>query len=408
MSRRLLLLLFLFALPLYGERVHVVVALRESADSFVLRDAREVVRWTRDVFAAEVDASAVEQLRRDPHVRAVSVDTGGSGALRESIPIVRADVAHARGLDGRGVTVAVLDSGIDLANRDFIGRIDGQRCFCNDACCPGNVPSASGPGSAMDDHGHGTHVSGILAGGGAVAPAGVAPAARIVAVKVLDRNNRFGTFTQILRALEWVESERPDVGVINMSVVSDALFSSESECDSTAIAIGLRPVIDRLRARGVLITAAAGNTGSLTGSPLPACIGPVLSVGATYDAPGSYHIVCNDPFAATDQVTCFTNSTPMMDLVAPGAPITASRLGGGEVTFAGTSMAAPHVAGAIALMLQASGGMPADQIETILKSSGMPVLDNRNGRVFPRLDAAAALDLTPRRPPGQRRRAVRH
>lgn len=380
-------------------RADAVLSLREDVvDS--LEGATEVQPWGRGpAFAAEIDSAEFERLSRDPRVRAISIDRGGEGALLESVPLIGADLVRAQGFDGRGVTVAVLDSGIDATSPDFAGRIAAQRCFCDDldgsGCCPNGDTAQSGSGAARDDNGHGTHVAGIVAGNGATAPRGIAPGARIVAVKVLDMNRAFRSFTQIYRALEWIANERPDVKVINMSFGSRSVFEP-SECETDAIAIGMHDVIATLRSRGVLIAASSGNQSSAVATTLPACMGDVLGIGATYDAPAGLQAACEQATAGRDDVVCFTNSSHAIDLVAPGAVITAAARGGGFTTMSGTSMAAPHVAGALALMHQVSAGtVTADQAESILKTTGRPVIDPRNGLAFPRLDVAAAVAATP-------------
>ncbi|MFP5245567.1 MAG: S8 family peptidase, partial [Thermoanaerobaculia bacterium] len=352
----------------------------------------------------------IERLRRDPRVRAISEDRGGEGALLESVPLVGADMLHAYGYDGKGVTVAVFDTGIDVTNPDFAGRIVAQQCFCDNldgtGCCPNGSTVQSGPGSAVDDNGHGTHVSGILGSSGASAPRGVAPAVQIVAVKVMDADNSFRSFTQIYRALEWIIAKRRDVRVINMSFGSYELFSPYG-CSSAAAAIGMQDIVHALRRRGVLITASSGNQGSIDATTMPSCMDEVIAVAATYDIEGAPTGICSPREAHTDQVACFANSSDAIDLVAPGAAITASRRGGGSITHAGTSMAAPHVAGAIALMLQVSGGtVTARQTEDILKATGHVVFDGRNGLLFPRLDVLSAVASTPR-PSLPKRRGVR-
>jgi subtilisin family serine protease len=418
MFRRLTLLLLL-APPLHASRVQVVVSLRSSAtksSSIVsaLHDVARLDNWTPLAFSAEVDSDDVDRLRADPRVRAVSIDTGGQAALRESLPLIGVDVVHAQGFEGDGITVAIVDSGIDITNADFAARIVAEQCFCDNlgtGCCPNNAKEQSGPGAALDQNGHGTNVAGILAGGGASAPAGVAPHARIVAVRALDRDARFASFGQVFRALSWIAETRPDVRVINLSLGTSKLFAT-SECNADAIALALAPVVARLRAHGVLITSSAGNEGSTSGMTMPACMTDVLGIGATWDHDGSYGTPfnCTDANAHADDVTCFTNVTDAIDLVAPGAPITASRRGGGEVTYYGTSMAAPHVAGTIALLLEASGGgLGADALEEVLKATGRPVVDHRTSRVFPRVDAAAALAAVQAdRARNPRRRAVHH
>ena len=417
---RLLFLLTLIALPLQAERVRVVVAVGHPEVSAAsvsalrtdvlgeLHTATHVQPWGNGpVFAAEIDSADLERLRRDPRVRAVTIDEGGEGALAQSIPLVGGHVVHAAGFDGSGVTIAILDTGIDLSHPDFAGRVIAEQCFCDDydgtGCCPNGQVAQSGTGSARDDAGHGTHVAGIAAG----SPAGLAPKAQIVAVKVMDSNNSFKAFTQIWRGLDWIERNRPDVRVINMSLGTFVLYNA-AQCESTATFVGVAGVVQRLRARGVLITASSGNAASVFGTGIPACMRDVISVGATYDAPTGYSgSVCSES-GAIDQVTCFTNSTDTVDLVAPGARITSTRLGGGATTFVGTSMAAPHVAGAIALILQANGSLTADTIERILESTGKLVTDARNGLVFPRLDVAAAVLYVPPPDSGPRRRSVRH
>ena len=412
MYRFVLVLLCVAALHLQADRVRVVIALTEAASTAktgILRTATDVEVWGEGpAFAAEIDRAELESLRRDPRVRAISIDEGGVGALMESVPLVGGDLVHAQGIDGRGATIAILDTGLDAAHRDFAGRIAAEQCFCDNldgtGCCPGGDIERSGPGAAADDHDHGTHVAGIAAGAGAVAPMGVAPRANIVAVKVMDAQNRFRSFTQVYRALEWIADHRLDVDVINMSLGSSALFDP-SQCDAAAIALGLQPLIARLRARGVLIAASTGNDGSPQGMSLPACMQEVLAVGATFDSAGNH---CGVTSGNPDEVACFTNSNPAMDLLAPGSAIYASRRGGGGVTLSGTSMAAPHVAGTILLMKQVGGGsLAADTIENVLEQTGTPVTDARNQLTFPRLNTAAAVSATPRAIPPPRRRSVR-
>jgi subtilisin family serine protease len=387
----------MFAALLLAARVHVVVVtqpvdhelLRANVIS-ALQRATDVQPWgDGPAFAAEIDEDELEALRADPRVRAVAIDTGGSGGLAQSLPLIGVPPVHAQGIDGRGTTVAILDSGIDTDHPAFAGRIAGEACFCDNfngtGCCPGGIVARSGPGSAEDDQGHGTHVAGIVSG--------VAPATQLVAVKVLDSGNRFRSFTQIYQALEWIADNRPDVDAINMSLGSDALLT-DAQCESYAIAWGLQPVISRLRKRGVLISASSGNNGVTGKMWVPACMSDVLGVGATFDN--------------ADTVASFSNSSPSLDLLAPGVSITSTALGGGTTTLSGTSMAAPHVAGLIALVKQvASPLFPSDSLQALLRANGKPVLDTRNGLTTPRIDAFATLTATPRPPTHPRRRAVR-
>jgi subtilisin family serine protease len=112
----------------------------------------------------------------------------------------------------------------------------------------------------------------------------------------------------------------------------------------------------------------------------------------------SFGSVCSHPSTAADQIACFSNSGSELDLLAPGAFITSSGLGGGVSTFAGTSQAAPHAAGAAALLLQRDPTLTPDAVEGALETSGVPITDLRNGITTKRIDVAAALQAQPPEP----------
>jgi subtilisin family serine protease len=332
--------------------------------------------------------------------------------MAESVPLIGGDRVHALGYTGRGVTVAILDSGVDESHPDLAGRIVDEQCFCRNSdgsgCCPNGQTVQAGGGAAADDHGHGTNVAGIIGSRGVVAHTGVAPGTNLVVIKVLDRNGRFQTASQVISGLDWLIENHPEVRVVNMSLVTDALF--EGACDSTvSFTIAFAAAINTLRQRGTITFACSGNNASPTMMSAPACVDSAVSVGAVYDSsvgPFSF-FGCFDPTTAADQITCFSNSNATLDLLAPGAIITSDGLHGGLVNFWGTSQASPHAAGSAAVLLEVRPSLTPDQIESVLKSTGKPILDPRNGVVAPRIDLLAAVNtLLPA--PETRRRAVRH
>jgi subtilisin family serine protease len=136
-----------------------------------------------------------------------------------------------------------------------------------------------------------------------------------------------------------------------------------------------------LRSRGGVIVAASGNTFDLNRLGSPACVSSVLAVGGVN---------------AGDQVLSYSNTAPTLDLLAPGDRILTTGIYGGQVLLSGTSAAAPHVAGAAALLLSANPGLSADALEERLESHGVPVVDSRTGRTTPRVDALRALLLPAR------------
>ncbi|MFE7130977.1 S8 family serine peptidase [Streptomyces sp. NPDC057638] len=211
---------------------------------------------------------------------------------------------------GQGVTVYVLDSGVRVSHRDFGGRASHGY----DAIDRDNI--------AQDGNGHGTHVAGTIAGG----TYGVAKKARIVGVRVLD-NRGFGTTEAILSGIDWVAKNRKGPSVANMSLGGGA---------DPALDAAVRRAI----ASGVTFTVAAGNESRDASQVSPARLREAITVASSTRADGQ---------------SSFSNHGRTVDLYAPGSDIvsaghtsdTATR------TMSGTSMAAPHVAGAAALHLAA-------------------------------------------------------
>jgi subtilisin family serine protease len=355
-----------------------------------------------NAFAGSINAEGLRRLQRHRQSVAVELEIGGTGQLAQAVPLVNLDTLAALPLTGEGITVAVFDSGIDTDHPDLADDLVGQRCFCSDqgsGCCPDGSTNQSGAGSAEDDHGHGTNVSGIITSAGRVAPVGGAPDAAIVAVKVLDANNEFCCTSDLLTGLAYIVDERPDVDLVNMSLATTLEYSGE--CDEETIALRLLTAkIEDLRERGVLTIAASGDGGSGTDMPAPACISSVFSVGAVYDANvGSVSALgCTDSTTAADQVPCWSSSNAFTDLLAPGAPSTATGTGGGTSTFLGTSQSAPLVAACAAVLREVGPSAALDGLEEALKTSTTLITDPKNGLVFPRLDCAAAYDGFANRP----------
>ena len=346
----------------------------------------ELTRRFRSInaIAANVSLKGLVQLAADSSVARIGFDLGGRGSLSEAIPQVNIDaVKQTYSLTGQSVEVAVLDTGIDTDHVDLQGVLITQKCFADD--CP------NGPNSAEDDNGHGTHVSGIIASQGSTASEGGSPGVKIHAVKVLDSSNSYSAASIVIAGLDYVINELPNVDIVNMSLGTDQLFSSD--CDSTyAYTQAYNSAIKILRDRGTLSFVSSGNEASANSISAPACISRAIAVGAVWDTSpkgwnGDY---CADTNPVADQMACFSNSSVSLDIFAPGSPISSTRRGGGTITYSGTSMATPLVASCAALMLEYAPELTADQIENALKTSDVLIQDNA-GRAFPRLDCLAAL-----------------
>ncbi len=328
-------------------------------------------------------------LRTLPEVAAVWRDGTVAANLAQTAALVQAPQARKQfGVTGKGVRVAVIDSGIEATHPDLAGRVAAEKCLATGACAPGNTDSGS---SAKDDNGHGTHVSSIIAGNGVVAAPGMAPGSQIVAVRVLGKNGS-GYDSDIVAGLDWVAQHAVElnVRVVNMSLGSSNVYASKCDASQPATA----QAVQLLKAKKVSVFAAAGNDGATSGLSAPACVSDVVSVGAVYDAnvgPRFYPGLCSDTTTAPLQMTCFSNRSASLDLVAPGAIVTAAGLGGKTAQMSGTSQASPVAAGVAALVLSCKPTLQPAALRTLLRKTGKLVPDSMTGKSHPLVQALAAV-----------------
>ncbi|MFI8521091.1 S8 family peptidase [Streptomyces sp. NPDC085481] len=296
--------------------------------------------------------------------------------LKESVPLIGAPEAWAAGYDGKGVKVAVLDTGIDVDHPDFAGLIDGTASFV--------------PGEAVTDvNGHGSHVAGTIVGSGAASGGdnkGVAPGADLFVGKVLGGAEGYGQDSWVMAGMQWAAESGADV--VNMSL-GDSYPTDGSD--------PMSQTVDALSAQyGTLFVIAAGNSGPESISA-PGAAASALTVAAT---------------DKQDRLASFSSTGPLAysggmkpDIAAPGVDITAARsqqmTGGGEGlyrTLSGTSMATPHVAGAAAILAQRHPDWTGAQLKEHLMSTARGL----DGGYSPyevgtgRLDVAAAVRTTVR------------
>ncbi len=335
---------------------------------------------------ADVDEATLPELLATKGVLGVYADAEWVPLLAESVPLVHARAEDTDGRSGIGQAIAILDTGVDTAHPFFVrngqSRVIREACFSSSegagqSFCPGGSARQFGTGAARPCSSgceHGTHVAGIAAGAG-TAFDGVAPGASVVAVQVFHRSgsgNVVAFTSDIIAALEHVYSlsDTLAIAAVNMSL-GGGRFASPCDDDPT------RPIIDLLRARGVAVVIASGNDSLASQISAPACISSAVSVGATNDL--------------TDRVTSFSNGARFLSRLAPGQLTRSSVPGGGFADLQGTSMAAPHVAGAFAVLKQAAPGASVDDLLAALLITGTPVTDVRSGNVTPRIDVGAAV-----------------
>ncbi|MFD9599194.1 S8 family serine peptidase [Streptomyces sp. NPDC059970] len=338
---------------------------KRNADEFwrSVKPVSEAPRHGRMVTVPS--ASKVSRLWYDGKVQA---------SLDKSVPQIGAPEAWAKGVDGKGVKVAVLDTGVDLNNADIKGRLTATQSFVD------------GAATVQDGHGHGTHVASTIVGSGANSGGkyrGVAPGADLLVGKVLTDGGG-GLSSWIIDGMEWAAAQGADV--VNMSLGGSASSPQDAKTE----------VVDRLSTTtGTLFVISAGNDGPGATTVLsPGTADSALTVGAV---------------DKSDVLAGFSSRGPRVgdsaikpEITAPGVGIVAARAAGTSMgtpvdanyTAAdGTSMAAPHVAGAAALLAQRHPDWTGRRIKAALVTHAKPsnaysVYQQGNGRV----DVPAALD----------------
>ncbi len=360
-------------------------------------------------FAAEVALSALRRLQADREVAAVTrdgvvrpaempqasgfVSPGPMPSGQPGTAQIGADRFAALGLTGSSRTVAVIDTGIDAKHPAFTPNASGPKIL-------GGWNVVSDDEDISDCDGHGTSVAGVVAG-----PSGVAPAARLVALRVFGAAGdcRTARFSDVLGAMDWAIRHRDDydIDTVNLSVAGEvgkpAERSGSGFCDSQDP--NAARFFARARAAGIAVVAASGNDGHKDTMPWPACLSDVISVGMVYSGeeagpiPWGGAASCVDSAGVADGVSCASNSAQALSLLAPGFRWLAPLRGGGQTAlFSGTSAAAPAVAGALVLLRQARPLEDPALAAELLRATGHFVLDPLASRVTPRLDLSAALD----------------
>jgi subtilisin family serine protease len=274
-------------------------------------------------FSAELSDRAIAALRHNPRVALVEPDGVVTAQVDQATPPWGLDRIDQRALPlnrrysypavaGSGVTAYVVDTGIAANVADLAGRVGAGMSFIAD----GN--------GTTDCNGHGTHVAGTIAG----TTYGVAKQARVVPVRVLDCSGN-GTWSGVIAGLDWVASDHQAgvPAVANMSLGGGASATVDA-------------AVQRVISDGVTVAVAAGNGSTNACNTSPARVAGALTVGAT---------------DSNDRRASFSNYGSCLDLFAPGVGITSDWLTGTN-TISGTSMATPHVAGAVAVLLSRNPG----------------------------------------------------
>jgi subtilisin family serine protease len=346
--------------------------------------------------AMNVTRQDLSQLASDPNVLSVTEDRLNRPFLAQSVPLIRGDAAWAAGYRGLGQTIAIIDTGVDATHPFLFGKVVSEACFSSGGWCPGGATVSLGPGAArpcpVAECAHGTHVAGIAAGNGPEF-SGVAKDASIIAIQVFSPDKKAASAwdSDIILGLNRVYELRTTyrIAAVNMSLGRD---SELANCQPGA-SDPMLMAIANLRQAGIATVISSGNDYKTDRISYPACLSGAVSVGAVWDAayPPAKEL-CGFEVTAADKVACFSNSASILSLLAPGAVITSSVPNRQYAAYSGTSMAAPHVAGAFAILKEKAPASGVAQILAALQETGLPVKDYRNDITKPRIDVMAALD----------------
>jgi subtilisin len=325
-------------------------------------------------FAAAIPAQALKGLQHNPHVNWIEPDRVVTAIELQTLPtgIDRIDAEQTFTGAPVDVDIAIIDTGIDLTHPDLyvVQGVDCRRLDKKTGQCKvgGN-----------DDNGHGSHAAGTAAaidnGIGAV---GVAPGARLYAVKVLDRSGS-GTTSGVIQGIDWVAAHADVIDVANMSLGGGGFDDSDGlDCSfsNDAEHLAICAAVDA----GVTFVVAAGNELDDAQYHTPAAYDEVITVSALADFDGQPGGQGVDSYSwsdctedVDDSFTCFSNYGHDVDIMAPGVGIYSTYKDGGYATSSGTSMAAPHVAGAAGLLLAANPLLTPAEVRLALISGGDPL-----------------------------------
>jgi subtilisin family serine protease len=339
--------------------------------------------WITNALALAAPPATIRRLAAHPAVGRVDLDatvrisvtapqpTPGAGAAAP-LDAIGARTVWGMGVTGLGIRVGSIDTGVTATNRELVGRVAAWRDFVKGQAAP------------YDDSGHGTLTIGTMIGGSATgAPIGVAPGAQVVVAKAIDGTGA-GNASNLIAAAQWITDPDGNPATADFPVVVNNSWTGTGANDTW-----FRQAVQTWVAAGILPVFSAGNGGPGAGTVgSPASYPESLAVGAVDDARAVASFSSRGPvvWQNTDALGPPAGTALVKpDLAAPGVGIV-STLSTGYLTYTGTSMAAPHVAGAAALVKQANPALTGVQIGQLLRETATPL-----GSAVPNPETGAGL-----------------
>ncbi|WP_027709699.1 S8 family peptidase [Zooshikella ganghwensis] len=337
----------------------------------------------------------------------------------------------AKDYTGKGITVAVIDSGVNTNHPQIKGKIVKEYCFLSPDTsaltatqlkiklskfgkdyggCPNGKNFDESIGASEDENGHGSNVTGIIAAQPSTTkdavPRGSAPGVNIVSMKVTNAKGRSQT-QDIVSALRKLATDPAlnDVKVINLSITNPG--NIPEDCDNMSKG-DYQGLINQLVSQGKTFVAGSGNNGYSTGEGFPSCLSSTISVaahsattipGKSSDFYNNYKCVHPNLNVTADEITCFSNVGPSTDIVAPGVNVNSIYKKNGSIVntsakMTGTSQATPAVSACVARMLEKDPTLTPAAIKNYLQNSGKYITKpNDKDFYIPKMDCDAAIDM---------------
>ena len=369
---------------------------------------------TLPMAVADATEEEIQRLRDNPSIAAIDLDEPQRMFLHHSLPLMKIDDVHESGIRGGAYSIAIIDTGVNYEHPLFEGKLQAEACFSTrardtnayttESLCPNKERVDTTPRAGLhckiggSECSHGTHVANVALGGptenDTTKSSGVANEAGLISIQVFTELRdewvcggpsktpcARAFISDQLRALEHVKSlaETHEIAAINLSLGGSP---KEGHCDATDPRAG---IIDTLRTMGIATVAASGNDAHSNAISDPACLSSAITVGAS--KPRSIEVD-----------TTFSNTSEVVDFLAPGTSVRSAVTERAE-QMTGTSMAAPHIAGVIALLRSHVPEATVDQMELALRTTARETKDPRTDTVlhFPDVSKAArALNLARR------------
>jgi hypothetical protein len=388
--------------------VHVIVKLKDNPKLQLLTsktDSAQKIEKNKvkhafssfNGFSAELSLQDIEKLNSDPQIESVEYDYHIKPTLQDSINLMNSTIIwpfkiNNLNLTGLGEAVCIIDTGVNYSHSDLGG------CFGNNnasSSCKviGGYDFGDDDSDPMDYSGHGTHVAGIVSANGSIS--GMAPDAKIIAIKVFS-NDGSSSGSDIISGIEWcvgnssifnITAITISLGLCSGDPCTDILRNSYCDSEFSSYATSINNAI----AKNISVTISTGNDYNFTHIGVPACLENATAVASV---------------SKSDIVASYSNRNNLTKILAIGSLVNSTRwssssclsgcaCSGNYMVCSGTSMAAPMVAGAIAIFKQTlkrmSQSKTPKQIENILNNTGKVIYDSSSGLNFSRLDLFQAI-----------------